>query len=442
MSSTVTLPSGHVPAGDQLPRLLAGLDASGAPIGLDTHLAIWGAVDWRRIPPGFIDELEAAGVAGHGGAWFPVATKWRSVRGRMLKSPVVVANASEGEPGSSKDGFLLTRVPHLALDGAQVAAGALGAGRIVVYASPRLHGALAAAIAERRRRGLDPVEIEVAEAPHAFLAGQETSVVNALNGRPALPSFAGVTPIRVRGVGGRPTLVQNVETLAHVALVARYGSRWYRGLGTPEAPGSMLLTVHGLAEGPMLLEAPLGARLGDVLRIPPDDARRLGGVLLGGYGGGWVPPEAALRLPLTEAAARAQGTSLGAGIVVLLPGGSCPVAETARIVRYLDEQKAEQCGPCVNGLGELAALWTALAVRPGTLGGRVDALVDLCDLVEGRGACRHPDGAARLTRSAFRAFGAHVDAHLGGGPCASAGAPTRLPGLGRIDIGGPGRGRR
>jgi NADH:ubiquinone oxidoreductase subunit F (NADH-binding) len=287
---------------------------------------------------------------------------------------------------------------------------------------------LARAVEARRQHGLDTVDIEVVGAPDAFLAGQESAVVGALNGRGAAPSFTGLQPIRHRGVGGRPTLVQNVETLAHVALIARFGPDWFRAVGTDQFPGTMLLTVTGRHKTPMVLEAPLGTPLREVLELSPDDAvGRYAGALLGGYGGGWVSMRSLLDLDLTETSARQLGTSLGAGVVVLLPRSACPLAEVARVVRYMEGQGAGQCGPCVNGLSALAAQIDSLAFHPTSLGGRVDSLLEIGDLIEGRGACRHPDGVARFVRSAHAVFADDVASHLRHGPCHAAGAPPVLP---------------
>ncbi len=445
MRAAVLSPNQHLPAASEVPRLLLGLDPDGRPVGLEEHLSRWGAMPWQRTRMTLIDDLASSGLVGHGGAWFPVATKWRSIRGGGLRRPVVVANAAEGEPASSKDELLMACLPHLVLDGASAAATALDAGRVIVYAPRHLVPIVGSAVAARRRRGFDPVDIEVVESADTFISGQESAVVSALNRNAPLPTFQGKTPIRTRGVGGRPTLVQNVETLAHVALVARFGPAWFRGIGTDAHPGTMLLTVHGRGPGPRIVESPLGARLGDVLGLSAGDTGRYRGVLLGGYGGGWLPVHTALDLPVIEQAARHHGTSLGAGVVVLLPVEACPLAESARVVRYLDQQKAGQCGPCVNGLGELADLCTALAVQPARLSGHLQPLLDTCALVEGRGACRHPDGAARFVRSTLRVFGDEVTAHLRGGPCAEVGAPSVLPGLRKIDLGArsrPVRGRR
>ena len=198
---------------------------------------------------------------GHGGAWFPVATKWRAVASAGRRRPVVVANGAEGEPASKKDALLLSHAPHLVLDGLMLAGNALGAQRAIVYVPATHIPAVEAAVAERRAYRLDPIPVEIAESADTFISGQESAVVNALGGRRGvIPGFVGLTSIRERGVGGRPTLVQNVETLAHVALIARFGATWFRHVGTTDTPGTMLLTVNG-PDGPLVTEAVLGTSL-------------------------------------------------------------------------------------------------------------------------------------------------------------------------------------
>jgi NADH:ubiquinone oxidoreductase subunit F (NADH-binding) len=241
-------------------------------------------------------------------------------------------------------------------------------------------------------------------------------VVSAVNGRDARPSFIAIDSVRDRGVNNRPTVVQNVETLAHVSLIARFGPSWFRALGTEEAPGTMLLTVSGRWSERRILEAPLGAPIRTVLDLSPAGASDFWGALLGGYGGGWVTMPNLLDLPLTEEAARRFGSSLGAGVIALLPRTVCPLVETARVIRYMQEQGAGQCGPCRFGLADLAGMAERLAFRP-TGGNGVAAMYEVCDVVEGRGACRHPDGVARFVRSALSVFHDEVAAHLANGPC-------------------------
>ncbi len=407
---TATAPDGGA-------RLLAAPGKPGTAVPLDEHLRRWGP---RPIWPGtsLIDEMSRSGLRGRGGGWFPVGTKWRSVRRSGLRSPVVVANGSESEPASRKDHLLITQLPHLVLDGAVLAALAVGASEVVIQVPLSGRPALTHAIEERRLREVDPVPIAQVTAPDRYLAGQESALVNAINGlKPATPGFVSLRPVRERGVRGRPTLVQNVESLAHASLIARFGADWFRQVGTAESPGTSLLTVHGLWPEPRIVEAPLGVPLVDVLGLGRDVQASVPAVLLGGYGGGWVRTSDALSMPFTEEAARQRGSSIGAGVVVLFPKDLCPLLEVSRVVRYLQGEGAGQCGPCVHGLAALAGTMESLAIQPSRLRDGISVIPTLCQLVEGRGACAHPDGVARFVRSAVEVFGDHVSLHLRRGPC-------------------------
>ncbi len=404
-------------------RLLHGIGGGAPDPGLRTHMERWGEV---RPPRHLIDELEASGLVGHGGAWFPVATKWKAVASAGRRRPVVVANGAEGEPASKKDALLLSHAPHLVLDGLMLAGSALGAQQAIVYVPATHMPVVEAAVAERRAHHLDRIPIEIAEAADTFISGQESAVVNALGGRRgAIPGFVGLTSIRERGVGGRPTLVQNVETLAHVALIARFGATWFRHVGTADTPGTMLLTING-PDGPLITEAVLGSSLLTATGLRPEAVARAQGVLLGGYGGGWVTPAAFSELTVSEKAARRAGATLGAGVVALLPPDICPLAEMADVVRYMEGQGAGQCGPCVHGLADLADAMERLAYG-GASGPRVERLLEICGLVEGRGACRHPDGVARFVRTGLHVFSDEVASHQRRGSCAKSHAARVLP---------------
>lgn len=404
-------------------RLLHGIGTSSGPVSLEEHLHRWGPLPpWRG--PAFVDELARSGLRGHGGGWFPVATKWRAVRRIGARRPVVVANGAEGEPASSKDRFLMKITPHLVLDGAVVAATSIGATKVVVHAVPSALEAMGAAAEERARRRLDRCTIEVVAAPERYLAGQESAVVNTVNGRrEGIPSFVGLRSVRERGVDARPTLVQNVESLAHASMIARFGAEWFRQVGTEESPGTVLVTVTGRWAKPRIVEAPLGDRLVDILALDASATGAIQGVLLGGYGGGWIATSKALAMPFTEEAARAEGSSIGPGIVVLLPSEVCPLLEVSRVVRYMAGEGAGQCGPCVHGLAALGQTMERLAVQPTSLRGGLAAIPNLCGLIEGRGACRHPDGVARFARTALRVFEAHAALHIQRGPCHTSAPP-------------------
>ena len=271
-----TAAAGNHAAG--LPRLLPLVP--GVPEDLRAHLARYGRPPTGN--PGLIRAVEQSGLTGRGGAAFPVHRKLAIVaqaRGRK----VIVANGAESEPASRKDNLLLRAAPNLVLDGLQLAAEAIGAGEAHLYLHPGGSQEIARALAQRAAAGLDRVAVTVTEAPPRFLAGQESALVSRLGGGPAVPAF---TPPRVseRGLGGAPTLVQNVETLAHLALIARYGPRWFRALGTSNEPGSMLVTVH-TASNTQVVEAELGVPLRSL--IPA--AENAQAVLIGGFHGAWLP---------------------------------------------------------------------------------------------------------------------------------------------------------
>ena len=406
------------------PRLLSSLNSPDTAVDLEPHVAHWGALRLHGATT-LLDQLDESGLRGHGGAWFPVGTKWRAIQRQRSRRPVVVANGAEGEPMSLKDQFLLTQMPHLVLDGASLAAAALNANRVVIYVPRRHVASIDRAIRGRMSYGMDRVGIEVVTAPEAFLSGQESAVVRALNEGLALPNFVGLQSVRERGVGNRPTLVQNVETLAHVAMISRYGGRWFRSIGTPESPGTMLLTISGRWAEPVVVEAPLGVSFRDLLNLTSPDG--YSAALLGGYGGGWVPMARLLDSDLTEESARRLGSSLGAGVIALLPRTHCPLVECARVVRYMQQQAAGQCGPCVFGLAELASHLESLAFDPASLRGRFPPILETCDLMDGRGACRHPDGVTRFVRSALSVFTDEATLHCRRGPCVLVGAPGFFP---------------
>ena len=414
--------------GLRLPRLLAGISYYSV-AGLRDHeqqygpLPLWGT-SGRRRPGRLLDIVDASGLTGRGGAGFPTGRKMRSV----LSGPgsaVVVANGAEGEPASCKDRLLLTRLPHLVLDGITLAAHAVGAREAYLC----IHGqetdlldALDYAVAQRRAAGLDPVPIQVTGIPGRYVASEQSSIVGYLNGGPAKPTFSPPRPHQ-RGVHGRPTLVNNVETLAHLALIARFGDRWFRRIGLPSAPGSTLVTVSGAVARPGVYEIEMGTPAGQVVMLAGGPAERPAALLVGGYFGAWLPAGAAWPVPMCHAALKAAGGAMGAGMVIVLPVSSCGLAETARVVRYLADENAGQCGPCMFGLPALADAMADLAYH----GGRRRALervASLAGLVAGRGACRHPDGAVQLVRSALRAFGADARRHEHRGPCPGV---TRAP---------------
>ncbi|MFE3054456.1 NADH-ubiquinone oxidoreductase-F iron-sulfur binding region domain-containing protein [Nocardia sp. NPDC059239] len=364
-----------------------------------------------------IDAVAASGLRGRGGAGFPVARKLGAVAGG--RRPIVVANGAEGEPDSHKDAVLLTRAPHLVLDGLVAAAAAVGSRDCRIYASEAMLEPLRRALVERRRAGYREPVIELTAAPETFLAGEKSAVVNRLSGRAALPADQVVSTSR-SGVGGRPTLVHNVETLAQLALIARHGPSWFRSVGVWDEPGTMLISLSGTRIAGVF-EVAAGAELPEVVAgLGGTDPARVRAVLVGGWHGTWISG-----LALPGAALSAQGLRHlravpGAGVVRVLPHGQCGLRVTAEITAYLAAQSAGQCGPCRNGLPTLATRFEQLADGVGDPA----EIARVARLVEGRGACHHPDGTARMVRSALEVFADEVARHQHGHCVAAAPART------------------
>jgi NADH:ubiquinone oxidoreductase subunit F (NADH-binding) len=351
--------------------------------------------------------VEQAGLTGRGGGGFPTARKMRAVAASDRRA-VVVVNAAEAEPLSGKDRLLLTVAPHLVLDGAVLAAYAIGADRIMVCVHDGADTAVRveAAVAEREQAWLAPVPVAVHRVPGRYVASEETALVNHVNGGPAKPTF---TPPRPYERRDHPALVCNAETYAHIALIVRYGAEWFRACGTADAPGTGLFTVSGAVAQPGVVEAPLGTSVAELLRTAGGPAEPLQAVLTGGYGGTWIPLQL-LRTPTTPTAFAQAGAALGPGIVVALPARACGLAESARILRWLAEETAGQCGPCVLGLPAIADDFAAIAASEAdvTVHRRIHRRLSV---IPGLGACRHPDGAVRFATSALRVFGRHLVAH-------------------------------
>ncbi|WP_371656656.1 MULTISPECIES: NADH-ubiquinone oxidoreductase-F iron-sulfur binding region domain-containing protein [unclassified Streptomyces] len=390
------------------PVLLAGLEGKRR-LDRAQHLAVHG--EPPRLRASELAELaERIDLRGRGGAGFPLARKLRAVmkaadavEGRCA----VIVNGTEGEPSCLKDTALLLYAPHLVLDGLELAVEALDAEEGVIGVTREdTEKSLTDALAERGAAAQDVLRIQ--RLPERFVTGEGTALTNGLNDRLAVPAGQKVRTSE-RGLRGLPTLLSNTETFAQLAIAARRGATAYCETGLSTEPGTVLLTVSGS----WVVETPTGAPLSYILEMCGATPGQ--GVLVGGYHGKWISAEAARSVTVSRAALSAVGGALGAGAVIPLPESTCPLGETARVARWMAEESANQCGPCVWGLNGLAEQMTALAGR----GGRpaYDAVFQYMDGVRGRGACSHPDGTSGFVTSALSAFSADVSQHVYEGGC-------------------------
>lgn len=389
------------------PRLLAGLDQVPR-LDRVAHLTTHGSLPLYR-PDELVELADNIDLRGRGGAAFPFHRKLRAVmrsaRGRDGRTAVVV-NGSEGEPSCLKDKALLLHAPHLVLDGALLAAAALDAEDVVVAVTrDDVEQSVREAIAERGPSGR---RVRVGRLPERFVTGEGTAMISGLNGGPTLPSGQKVRTSE-RGLGGVPTLLSNTETFAQLALAARLGALDFRTVGLPSEPGTIMLTVAGAT----VVEVPAGTSMAYVLELCGTAPGQ--GVLVGGYHGKWLDPGSARTAEISRESLESLGARLGAGAVLPLPEDTCPMGEVARVTRWMANETAGQCGPCVRGLPALADVLDE-ALR----GGGRTALEMLEARMAGvmkRGACSHPDGTSRFVASALSAFPDEFRDHALGSGC-------------------------
>ena len=387
-------------------RLLAGIVERE---GLEQYRAAGGygpVDDVERL----LEIVDEAGLRGRGGAAFPTSRKIRTVR-EGADVPVVVANGEEGEPASVKDKWLLRYRPHLVLDGLRLAALMVGSEDVHVYAADVASAdSIRLAIDELAPGDVWNTPIRLTVVSPTYVAGEETAVVQALNGGPPLPTDKPPRPFEV-GVAGRPTLINNVETLANLPLIQRLGAVGYRQLGTAASPGTFLLTLTRNDSGG-LYEVPFGETVRDVLRWLGEDAEAVSGLLMGGYFSG-VLGRHGLDVPLDYDSMKAIESGLGCGAIALISAASCPAAVSAAVMSYFARENAAQCGSCFNGTAAMSAVLDAL----------VDYRADEADLerlrhwstfLRGRGACGTLDGATNVAASLLREFPEVVADHQRG----------------------------
>ena len=402
-----------------VPRLLAGV-RDGRPLWLEGHRALHGACP--APGPELIEAVASAGLRGRGGASYPTAAKLAAVARRRGPRSLLV-NGAEGEPMSAKDGILLELAPHLVLDGAFAAADAVGASAIVIAIrenARRALGSIDHALAERGR----PARVRVAHVPVSYLAGEESALIRHLDGGPLLPRVVPPRP-HERGLGRRPTLVQNPETLANVGLIARHGAAWFREVGTQDHPGSVLVTFSGAVMRPGVQEVACGTHLESALQRAGGAVADVRAVLIGGYHGTWIAREQIGAVTLDDGGLARHDATVAAGVVVALGHGACPVQEIARTASWLAGQSARQCGPCSNGLPAIAAMLTSIADGRAPRDA-MDRVLRWSSQVRGRGACRLPDGAVRFVESGMRVFADEVAEHARRGPCPGCRRPPTL----------------
>lgn len=356
-----------------------------------------------------LDELERAGVRGRGGAGFPVAQKLRSVSNRPGPR-FVVANGEEGEPASWKDRYLVQRHPFVVIEGIALVCQAIDAREAWIYVSdPDAYQSarsttdeLAPVLADA---GLD---LHVVRVPHSYVAGEETAAIRYIAGGPPLPSDKPPRPFE-RGIRNSPTLVNNVETFAHIAWIANHSADAFRSVGTEMSPGTFLACVTGDVPAAALVETPFGTPISSILGACGVE-EPLSGALLGGYFSGFLPADG-LHLPASDEALRPRGLGLGNGTIIAVAQSRCLVTVLSGLMSFFANASAGQCGPCVHGTAALNDLLHHLATGTAP-SDTLERLEHYGQILFGRGACNLLDAVARFASSFASDYPELINDHL------------------------------
>lgn len=386
---------------------LAAWMAAGAAAGLENALA---------DPAGIIPTIEAAGLRGLGGAGFPTHRKWSAVAAQPGPGKWVICNGNEDEPGTFKDRFLLSRTPHQVIEGALVAALAVKAANVVLYVNPREAAAvrvLREAVTQWEAHPLfarlseaigEELHLLVITGSGLYVGGEETAAVASVMGGFPFPTLKPPYPAE-KGVNSAPTLVNNVETLAHAGQILRHGPEWYRGLGLGGAPGTKLFSLSGDVLRPGLHELPMGTSLHSL--VFEQGGGMLGGksfkaVFTGGPSNTLLTADD-LDVPLDFDNLRKRGSRLGTGAMIVVGEGTSILRKTAEYVAFFAANSCGQCPPCKIGTHQVSRILERIeagAGRPGDL----QALENLAELLPGSGRCGLVDGAATVLASSLKAF--------------------------------------
>jgi len=377
-------------------------------------------------PAAVIDDIDAAKLAGRGGAGFPTGTKWKAVADATGTPKTIVCNADEGEPGCFKDRAILTYDPHAVIEGMLLAAYATGATRGFIYLRyeyPDTLQVLERAAAEARATGMlgegilgtdFTFELHVRRGAGAYICGEEGSLLNSLEGKHPFPRNRPPFPV-THGFEDLPTVVNNVETLAAATQIVRRGAAWYRGLGLNGQAGTKVISLSGDIRRPGNYEVPFGLPLATLLHEwagGPPDGRSIQAVTMAGLSGGFLAGED-LDVTLDEPSIRSKRSFLGAGGIMVFDDARDMVAVARDAMRFFSHESCGKCFPCRIGTQRLAERLAGEA-GPAELSAWIDEVSDLGQTMKAMSACGLGLAAPLITESLLRYFPSAVAEHVAG----------------------------
>jgi NADH-quinone oxidoreductase subunit F len=401
----------------------ATLQFQDQPWSYANYLKTGGYQAWRKIleqkitPEAVIEEVKSSGLRGRGGAGFPTGLKWSFMPRKAPVQKYLVCNSDESEPGTCKDRDILRFNPHALVEGMAIACYAMGAdvgynymrGEFMDEPAIRFTQALKEAYEKgylgKNILGTDTsIDLYPSLGAGAYICGEETALLNSLEGKRGLPRFKPPFPANC-GLYGKPTTINNTETLSSVPAIMRNGGKWFADLGIPNSGGVKLFSVSGHVNKPGNFEIPMGTPFADLLAMAGGvrDGNRLKAVIPGGSSVPVVPGDVMMHANMDYDSVVAAGSMLGSGAVIVMDETTDMVKALQRISRFYFSESCGQCTPCREGTGWLYRMLTRIVEGKGTMAD-IDRLDNVAGKIEGRTICALGDAAAMPVRSFVKHF--------------------------------------
>lgn len=410
------------------PRVLRKFE--GSPWDIDAYVKAGGYEAWKKCVKELtsdqvVQELKTAGLRGRGGAGFPTGVKWDKVLNHRVKEHYFVCNAGEHEPGTFKDRHLLKSIPHQLIEGCLIASKTVQAKASFIYVNHEYHEErenLKKALALAKERGFlgknvfdsgIDIDLQVFEGHGSYVAGEETAMLESMQGRPAMPRQKPPFYPTDFGLYGKPTLVNNVETLCNIPRILHKGAAWFTQVGTEKCPGTMMFSLSGSVNRPGVYEMPMGVTIRDLIDScggGVSGGRKIKAVFPGGPAFPMVTADQ-LDLHMDFDSLKKAGTGLGSAGTIVIDDATCMVAATLKYSNFFKGESCGQCPPCRMGTINLAQLMTKIEAGEGTQKD-IDSLLQLCGFVKGTGYCTLVTGASVLVQSAIKLFRHEFDEHI------------------------------
>jgi NADH-quinone oxidoreductase subunit F len=401
----------------------ATLQFEETPWSYENYLKTGGYQAWRKIleqkipPEDVVEEVKKSGLRGRGGAGFPTGLKWSFMPRTAPVQKYLVCNSDESEPGTCKDREILRYNPHALVEGMAIGCYAMGATHGYNYMrgefmdEPALH--FKQALKEAYKHGLlgqnilgtdVTIDLHASLGAGAYICGEETALLNSLEGKRGLPRFKPPFPANF-GLYGKPTTINNTETLSSVPAIMRNGGDWFQELGIPNSGGVKLFSVSGHVNNPGNFEVPMGTSFADLLAMAGGvkDGNKLKAVIPGGSSVPVVPGDTMMQANMDYDSIVEAGSMLGSGAVIVMDETTDMVQALRRISRFYFSESCGQCTPCREGTGWLYRMLTRIVEGHGTMDD-LDKLDDVASKIEGRTICALGDAAAMPVRSFLKHF--------------------------------------